>query len=72
MQKYAFYGQESGKRLQQVREVSATMIFSMITLGILCFLLSLLVLPSMREAILQPAIDILMNADIYTSKIIGM
>ena len=72
LQKYAFYGQESGKRLQQVREVSATMIFSMITLGILCFLLSLLVLPSMREAILQPAIDILMNADIYKSKIIGM
>ncbi len=72
LQKYAFYGKESGKKLRQVREVSATMIFSMITLGIFCFLLSLLVLPSMREAILQPAIDILMNADIYTSKIIGM
>jgi len=72
LQKYAFYGKESGKAVQQVREVSGTMIFSMMTLGILCILLSLLIFPSMREAILQPAVDILMNPDTYVSKIIGM
>jgi len=38
----------------------------------LCFLLSLLAFPSLRESILQPAVDILMNADTYRSKIIGM
>jgi len=72
LQRYAFYGKESGKAVQQVREVSGTMIFSMMTLGILCILLSLLIFPSMRESILQPAVDILMNPDTYVAKIIGM
>jgi uncharacterized membrane protein HdeD (DUF308 family) len=36
------------------------------------FLLGLLIYPSVRAAVLQPAIDILMNADIYTSKIMDM
>ena len=72
LQRYAFYNKETGKEDQPTLEVTGPMIFSMITLGILCVLLSLLVFTSLREYILQPAVDILMNADTYRSKIIGI
>jgi len=72
LQRYAFYNKTRHKEDHPIREVPRPMLFSMIILGILCFLLSLLAFPSLRESILQPAVDILMNADTYRSKIIGM
>jgi hypothetical protein len=44
----------------------------MITLSIICLLLSLLALPAVREVILKPAIDILMDPLKYSSQIIGL
>ena len=72
LQRYAFYNKAPANDDHHIKEVSGLMLFSMITLAILCFLLSLLAFPSLRESILQPAVDILMNADTYRSKIIGM
>jgi hypothetical protein len=45
--------------------------FSMVVLSIICLLLSLLVIPGIRDAILTPAIDILTDPSKYTSVIIG-
>jgi hypothetical protein len=47
------------------------MVFSMVSLGLLCLFLSMLVIPGFREAVLQPAVDILIDADLYKTKIIG-
>lgn len=72
LQRYAFYNKAPDKENHNIKEVASPMLFSMITLGILCFLLSLLAFPSLRESILQPAVDILMDTDTYGLKIIGM
>jgi len=72
LQRYAFYNKGSDNESHSVKEVDGPMVFSMITLGILCILLGLLAFPSFRELVLKPAVDILMNADIYIVKIIGM
>jgi formate hydrogenlyase subunit 3/multisubunit Na+/H+ antiporter MnhD subunit len=54
------------------KEVPFPMVFSMVTLGLLCLLLSLMVLPQVRDLILKPATDILMNSQMYISPILGM
>jgi multicomponent Na+:H+ antiporter subunit D len=72
LQRYAFYNKVPDNENYKNKEVSAPMVFSMVTLGILCLLMSLLAIPSIRESLFKPAIDILMDADTYTSKIIGM
>jgi hypothetical protein len=43
----------------------------MVLLSIICVLLSLLVIPGIRDAILTPAIDILTDPIKYSSTIIG-
>jgi multicomponent Na+:H+ antiporter subunit D len=72
LQRYAFYNKTAHKDRRNIKEVPGPMVFSMIMLGIMCFLMSLLAIPSIRESLFQPAIDILMDADLYMSKIIGM
>jgi hypothetical protein len=42
----------------------------MITLVLLCLLLSLLIFPGIRELVLSPAVETLMNPDIYLSLIL--
>jgi multicomponent Na+:H+ antiporter subunit D len=54
-----------------VREVPFSMCFSMIVLAILCFALSLLMVPSLRDLILTPAVDVLMNAGAYSAAVLG-
>jgi len=71
-QRYAFYNKEVKKDEKSPKEVPFPMVLSMITLGILCLLLSLLVLPQVRDTVLKPAIDILMNSQMYISPILGM
>jgi len=70
-QRYAFYNKEVQKDENSPKEVPFPMVFSMIALGILCLLLSLLVLPQVRDTVLKPAIDILMNSQMYISPILG-
>jgi multicomponent Na+:H+ antiporter subunit D len=71
-QRYAFYDKSEGGNIPKAKEVPFPMIFSMVILSIICLLLSLLALPSVREAVLTPAIDILMDPVKYSTQIIGL
>jgi multicomponent Na+:H+ antiporter subunit D len=69
-QRYAFYNKSDIKR-DMVKEVPFPMVFSMVALSILCLILSLLIIPEIREAILTPAVHILTDPLKYSSTIIG-
>jgi multicomponent Na+:H+ antiporter subunit D len=71
-QRYAFYDKSEGDNIPMAKEVPFPMIFSMVILSVICLLLSLLALPSVREAVLTPAIDILMDPLKYSTQIIGL
>jgi len=71
-QRYAFYNKTDEGNKRNIREVPFPMIFSMVIMSILCVVLSLLVIPGIREAILTPAIDILMDPVKYSTSIIGI
>jgi multicomponent Na+:H+ antiporter subunit D len=70
-QRYAFYDKPDKPIGPEIKEVPFPMVFSMIVLSILCLLLSLLVFPSIREAILAPAVNILMDPLKYSTFILG-
>lgn len=70
-QRFAFFNKSPGKSLEKIREVPFPMSFSMIFLAILCLSLSLLAIPSVNEALLNPAIQVLMQSDLYSTTIIG-
>jgi multicomponent Na+:H+ antiporter subunit D len=70
-QRYAFYNKPETEKNRHISEVPFPMVFSMIVLSIICLLLSLLVIPGFRDAILTPAIDILSDPAKYSSTIIG-
>jgi multicomponent Na+:H+ antiporter subunit D len=72
LQRYAFYNKTPETENRDLKEVAGPMVFSMIILGILCFVMSLFAIPSFREAVFKPAVDILINGDSYMSKIIGL
>jgi hypothetical protein len=44
----------------------------MIFLAILCLALSLLAFPSINDLILSPAIQVLMQTDLYSTTILGL
>jgi multicomponent Na+:H+ antiporter subunit D len=69
-QRYAFYNKSDIKR-DKIKEVPFPMVFSMVILSIICLILSLLIIPEIREAILTPAINILTDPLKYSSTIIG-
>jgi multicomponent Na+:H+ antiporter subunit D len=71
-QRYAFYDKREYPKEPKPKEVPFPMVFSMIILSIACLLLSLLVFPDIRNAILTPAVDILMDPLKYSSQIIGL
>ncbi len=71
-QRYAFYNENPDKKMATVREVPFPMLFSMIVLGIICLLLSILAFPGIRDIVLSPATDILLNASAYSSQITGI
>jgi multicomponent Na+:H+ antiporter subunit D len=70
-QRYAFYNKSDDIRNQHIKEVPFPMIFSMVVLSIVCILLSLLVIPEIRDQILTPAVNILTDPLKYGSTIIG-
>jgi multicomponent Na+:H+ antiporter subunit D len=70
-QRYAFYNKSENPKWSEVKEVPFPMVFSMIVLSIFCLLLSLLVIPSVREAVLAPAVDILTDPLKYSTFILG-
>lgn len=71
-QRYAFYNKAAVSREESIREVPFPMVFSMVILGILCVVLSLLAIPQVRDLFLTPAIKVLTDPQIYTSTILGM
>jgi multicomponent Na+:H+ antiporter subunit D len=71
-QRYAFYDKSDEDKKPEAKEVPYPMIFSMIVLSIVCLLLSLLAVPVVRDAVLTPAINILMDPLKYSSQIIGL
>ena len=71
-QRYAFYNKEQGERKSEIKEVPVPMLMSMIILAVICLLLSVLAIPGVRETILSPATDILMDQMKYSSQIMGM
>ncbi len=71
-QRYAFYNRSNEKLKSIVKEVPFPMLSSMIILSILCLLLSILALPAVRETILIPAADVLMDPSKYSSQITGI
>jgi multicomponent Na+:H+ antiporter subunit D len=70
-QRYAFYDKPDYSGENEVREVPFPMLFSMIVLGFICLILSLLVFPGIRDSILGPAIDVLTDPLKYTTSILG-
>ncbi len=69
-QRYTFFGKS--KFTRKIKEVPFPMCFSMIVLVVLCVGLSLLIFPGIREIVLTPAVDVLMETTNYSSAIIGM
>lgn len=69
-QRYTFY---NGKPQNTKKmEVPFPMTSGMIILGILCLGLSLLVIPGIREAVLDPAVEMMLDGGKYSITILGL
>ncbi len=71
-QRYAFFNKTDLSNEREIKEVPFPMVFSMVIMSILCVMLSLLAIPAVRDEILAPAINILMDPGKYSTLIIGM
>jgi multicomponent Na+:H+ antiporter subunit D len=72
VQRYVFLG-ELPENLQQVKENKGSMQVAMIFLACLCILMGLLVLvPGIKQAILDPAVQVLTDGFKYSADVIGM
>lgn len=71
IQRYIFLG-ELPDNLQEVKENKGTMAIAMVSLACLCVLMGLLLIPSLRESILEPAVTVLTDGLQYSSNIINM
>ena len=69
VQRYVFLG-EVPEHLRHVRESRGTMLAAMVLLTVLCLAMTLLVLvPSLRISVLEPAVEVLMNGVNYSKAI---
>ena len=72
VQRYVFLG-ELPENLQQVKENKGSMLIAMVFLACLCVLMGLLVLvPGLKQAILDPAVKVLTDGVRYSANVIGM
>ena len=72
LQRYVFLG-ELPEKLQHVKEQKGTMLISMIFLAVLCVFMGLILLvPSLKAGILEPAVKVLTDGLEYSSWIITM
>jgi multicomponent Na+:H+ antiporter subunit D len=69
-QRYAFYDKSPEKT--EAKEVPFSMCFSMVTLAILCLVLSLLIFPGIRQIFLGPAVNTLVESAEYATKILNL
>jgi multicomponent Na+:H+ antiporter subunit D len=70
-QRYAFFNKSTLSNPVPA-EVPVPMVFSMVILSIFCITLSLLAFPQIRDAILTPAVNILIDPSLYSTTILGM
>ncbi len=66
VQKYAFFGKLKEK-WDNIKEVPVTMQIAMAFLAILCVLMSLLIVPALRDVVLQPAVDSIIAGTNYVT-----
>ncbi|MCF8304380.1 MAG: hypothetical protein K9I94_13985 [Bacteroidales bacterium] len=71
-QRYAFFNKAHSEDRMKIKDVPFPMAFSMVIMGVLCLIMSLLIFPGVREIILDPAVDVLMKSSAYATTIIGM
>jgi len=72
VQRYVFLG-ELPENLQQTKENKGSMLVAMVFLACLCVLMGLLVLvPSLRASILDPAVKVLIDGLGYSANVIGV
>jgi len=72
VQRYVFLG-ELPENLQQVKENKGSMLVAMVFLACLCVLMGLLVLvPDLKQAILEPAVKVLTDGLKYSADVKGM
>jgi multicomponent Na+:H+ antiporter subunit D len=72
VQRYVFLG-ELPENLQDIKEYRGSMLISMLLLTCLCVLMGLLLLvPGLRESILEPAAKVLVEGVSYSANVIGM
>jgi multicomponent Na+:H+ antiporter subunit D len=74
VQRFTFFNRTGDiwkERGLNVREVPFPMCFSMVVMAVLCIALSLFMVPAIREVFLAPAVDALMNAQAYSSAVLG-
>ncbi len=70
-QRFAFFNKSDNNKNRNIKEVPFPMIFSMVVLSIICVILSLLVIPEIRNTFLTPAINILTDPAKYSTLILG-
>lgn len=71
-QRYAFYNRETAKTGNNIREVPFPMVLSMVIMALFCILLSFVAIPQIRDVVLTPAVNVLIDPQLYTSPILGM
>ena len=69
-QRYAFFNKTTFSR--KIKEVPFPMCFSMVVLVMICLALSLIIFPGVREVMLTPAVNVLMETTNYSTTLIGM
>ena len=72
VQRYVFLG-ELPEKLQEIEENKGSMLVAMVFLACLCTLMGLLLLvPGLREIVLEPAAKVLVDGVSYSANVIGM
>ncbi len=71
MQRLAFFG-KLGDAWEKIKEAPALMCISMVILAVLCLALGILLLPSIRPMLLDPAVEALENGTQYGKSLLGI
>jgi len=69
VQRYVFLG-ELPEKLKDVKEDVGTMLIAVVFMACLCLLMGLLLMPSMRDSILSPAVKVLTDGVSYSANLI--
>jgi len=65
------FGNNGNDRVIKVSEAPAPMVLSLVVLSVICLALSILVIPGIRESVLGPALNILLEPELYIKTILG-